>query len=136
MAKRPPPKPTPRTPDKGALALEVLRRMREGESLRSIAASVGVPYSTLQTWMVETVPEGQYARAREAQADAHADEALAVAAQAARGELDPQGARLLVDTLKWRAAKFHRHRYGDQQQVEHSGAVGLTVAYQREGRRG
>ena len=55
------------------------------------------------------------------QADVDVEEALHVATQAAKGELDPNAARLLVDTLKWRAARFHRNRYGDKASVEVTG---------------
>ena len=121
--------------DKGAIVLEAVERMRAGDSIREIAQSTGIGYSTLHGWLADSLDADQYARAREAQADAHVDRALAVAEDASRGALDPQGARLLVDTLKWRAARFHRSRYGDQAKIEHAGEVGLTVRYEREGRR-
>jgi hypothetical protein len=58
----------------------------------------------------------QYARAREDQADAHAEEMLDVARQAvnAKSSEEVQGFRLLVDTLKWRAMKMRPKSYGDK----------------------
>jgi hypothetical protein len=54
----------------------------------------------------------QYARAREAQADAHVEEMLDVARQAknAKSSEEVQGYTLLVDTLKWRATKMKPNR--------------------------
>lgn len=106
---------------------DALRRMHAGESIRSIAKSINVAYSTLR----ETLEAcgDQYARAREAQADAHADEVIEVAKQAVAGDVDTQAARLLVDALKWRAAKFYPKVYGEKQQVEHGGRVQLDVTY-------
>lgn len=139
MAKATPPKSKPKNaPDKGALVLDAVDRMRNGQSIRSIAKVYGMSFSALHERLTRELTPDQYARAREAQADAHADQACEVAIKALRASSSEEVAarRLLVDTLKWRAAKFHPNRYSDKQQLEHSGQIGLTVAYQREGRRG
>jgi len=62
----------------------------------------------------------QYARAREAQADAHVEEMLDVARQAknAKSSEEVQGYKLLVDTLKWRASKMKPRSYGDKLTLE------------------
>lgn len=75
-----------------------------------------------------------YARAREDQADTLADEILEVA----RSKTDPdemgkvdngavQEKRLLVDSLKWRAAKLGPKTYGDKLQQEHTGSGGGPI---------
>jgi hypothetical protein len=58
----------------------------------------------------------QYARAREDQADALAEEMLDVARSALRAKSseEAQGYRLLVDTLKWCASKMKPRSYGDK----------------------
>ena len=60
-----------------------------------------------------------YARAREEAADALADEALEVA----RGSVPERAAsdRLLVDTLKWTAAKRRPREYGDKVDLTNNG---------------
>ena len=101
-----------------AKAAEICRRMVEGESLRTICKSSGMPtFVTVFNWR-RTHPEflEQYARAREDQADALAEEMLDVARSALRAKSseEAQGYRLLVDTLKWRASKMKPRSYGDK----------------------
>jgi hypothetical protein len=105
-----------------AMASEICRRMVEGESLRTICKAPGMPtFVTVFNWM-RAHPEflEQYARAREAQADAHVEEMLEVARQAvhAKTSEEVQGYRLLVDTLKWRASKMKPKSYGDKVTLE------------------
>jgi len=66
----------------------------------------------------------QYTRAREAQAEAHADRIVEIADD---DTLDPNHKRIMVDARKWVASKLKPKRYGDKAEVEHSGNVGLTV---------
>jgi hypothetical protein len=106
----------------GAKAAEICRRMVEGESLRTICKAPGMPtFVTVFNWL-RAHPEflEQYARAREAQADAHVEEMLEVARQAvhAKTSEEAHGYRLLVDTLKWRASKMKPKSYGDKLTLE------------------
>jgi hypothetical protein len=101
-----------------ATAVEICRRMVSGQSLRTICSSPGMPtLVTVFNWR-RAHPEflEQYARAREDQADALAEEMLDVARQAvhAKTSEEVQGYRLLVDTLKWRASKLRPKSYGDK----------------------
>jgi hypothetical protein len=47
------------------------------------------------------------------------------------GVIDAAQARVELDARKWFASKFLPKRYGDKAEVEHSGAVGLTVTVKR-----
>jgi hypothetical protein len=80
-----------------------------------------------------------YARARAAQATFLAEESLEISDRTHvefvkdDGEvvvvpLDPQRARLQVDTRKWAAAKLDPKTYGDRIGVEHSGTINLRVS--------
>ena len=40
-----------------------------------------------------------------------------------QGKYDPATARILIDTLKWKASKYYPKMYGDKVQQEHSGEV-------------
>jgi hypothetical protein len=89
--------------DTEAKAAEICERMVEGESLRTICKSSGMPtFVTVFNWR-RAHPEflEQYARAREDQADALAEEMLDVARSALRAKSseEAQGYRLLVDTI-------------------------------------
>jgi len=70
----------------------------------------------------------QYTRAREAQAEAHADRIVEIADD---DTLDPNHKRIMVDARKWVASKLKPKRYGDKAEVEHKGELGLTVVVKR-----
>lgn len=43
------------------------------------------------------------------------------------GTYDPSQANVLIQTLKWKAAKYYPKMFGDKVQTEHSGEVTTTV---------
>lgn len=93
---------------------DILERISEGESLRSICSDKGMPAkSAVMRWLTED-PEfqDQYARAREAQADTLFDEILGIV-DGAKPE-DVAAARLRMDARKWMAGKLRPKKYGDK----------------------
>lgn len=103
----------PETPNKAEVFSAICRRISDGELVKDASKAEGVDRMTVWRWLRED--EGfrdLYTRAREAAADALADEALEVA----RGSMPERAAsdRLLVDTLKWTAAKRRPREYGDK----------------------
>ena len=125
-----PPKPPGRPSTYTAeLAAQVCTHIADGKSLRVIAAMEGMPaQSTIMAWLDGSRPEfsEQYARAREAQADKLAEEALQIADD---GHSDTyvdgdgnvktdteviQRSKLRVDTRKWLASKMAPKKYGDK----------------------
>lgn len=99
-----------------------------GESLAKILRKKSMPgYSTVMRWLAD---DGEfrenYARAREAQADADADKIGDVASRVLEGKLDPQAARVAIDALKWSAAKRQPKKYGDKLDLD--AKVGLTIS--------
>jgi len=116
-----------------AVADEICARMREGESLRTICRSPGMPAASTVCLWVEQWPDfaEQYARAREALIDVYAQEVIEIADESpAMIFKDVQGAevisidsaavnhqRLRVDARKWYAGKVAPKKYGDR--VEH-----------------
>lgn len=138
----------------------ICARLVEGRSLRSICKDADVPsIATVMVWLRERPAfQARYALAREAQADAIADEILDISddgtndwVERARKDgsteivLDAehvQRSRLRIDARKWLAAKMAPKKYGDVQKHEHSGpdgapievnsTVGLAVAAVRE----
>lgn len=108
-----------------AVGIEAIcERIANSESLRSIAESIGVSQGSVIVWLAE-FPE-QYARAREFQADALADEIMAIADESAMDTyVDENGntrtnqevvarSRLRVDSRKWIASKFKPKMYGEK----------------------
>jgi len=121
----------------------ICERIADGESLRAICADEDMPSTTaVKKWLIKDdggALVAQYARAREAQADALFDEVLDIADDATRdrksaGKGDGSmtfdaehvnRARLRIDTRKWMAGKLRPKVYGDK--VDVSGNVGFTV---------
>ena len=111
------------------LASRICERMATGESLRSVCRSPGFPTeAAVRQWAIAD-KEGfasQYARARECQMDALAEDILDIADDAKNDVIvDEDGvekvnhevvarARLRVDTRKWLMSKIAPKRYGDK----------------------
>lgn len=123
------------------LGAEICRRIAEGESVRSICKSDGMPRpETVSRWVTERPEFGQlYARAREVQAEVYFDEVIDLADGAAEAadalaeeaasladdkhaadvyrrvySEEIQARRLRIDSRKWRLARMNRAKYGDR----------------------
>ena len=109
----------PLTPKQRQQFDTVCERIAEGESLVSITKDADMPaYSTVTKWLREDgdgALVAKYARAREDQADYHADAIVEIADSAE----DANIARLRVDARKWVASKLRPKVYGDK--VQHGG---------------
>lgn len=122
---------------------EICDRISGGESLVSICQDEHMP-STMSVfrWLAaDDSFRDRYARAREAQADALAEELLAIADDATNDYMATNGddavgykligeniqrSKLRIDTRKWLLAKLAPKKYGDRIMQEHSGSLGLT----------
>ena len=94
--------------------------MADGKNVTEVCAEYGWPRVTVNMWAHSPKWRAQYLQAKEALGSVQG-EAVLIAAQAAADARDYvriQGLRVLVDALKWSAAKHHRRVYGDNQQVE------------------
>lgn len=136
-------RPSSYTAEKAELICE---RIANGESLSRICKTDEMPSTTtVFKWLGENKPFlDSYARAREAQADALADEILDIADD---GENDKilietdgetitkidydhiQRSKLRVDTRKWIAGKLKPKKYGDFSRLEHSGPNGSPITF-------
>lgn len=110
-----------------AVADQILERLSEGESLRSICRDEGMPSEgTVRLWA--TVDrEGfhsQYTRAREHQMDSLAEDILEISDDK---DADAQRSRLQVDTRKWLMSKIAPKRFGDKVSMEHTGKNGGPI---------
>ena len=112
-----------------SLADEICARLADGESLRHICDSEGMPKrDTVRGWLRDK-PEFQakYVRARKEQADTMADMVLDAARRTEEGKLDPAAARATIGAYQWLAAKLLPKRYGDRQVNENLYPEGLPV---------
>lgn len=131
-----------------AVADAICEEIADGKSLRSICAADDMPArSTVFKWLADPARSDfvdQYARAREAQAEALFEDILDIADDGSNdytvkkrpdgSEYDAfdaehvQRSKLRVDARKWMVAKLAPKKYGDKLELEHSGGVNLTVA--------
>lgn len=125
------------------LADTICGRLAEGESLRAICETEGLPNkSTVFRWLASRTDfRDQYARARELQAETLVDEIIEISDDARNdymanlGEGEEtlayrlngehvQRSRLRVDSRKWFASKVAAKKYGDRVTQELSGPDG------------
>lgn len=118
---------------------EICLRTADCVPMRKIAADIGVSWATLAAY-INATPERieQYARAREAQADKHAEDILAISDDGLNDTyIDAEGnmrtdhdviarSRLRVDSRKWLASKMAPKKYGDK--VVHAGDQNEPIA--------
>lgn len=118
-----------------ALAAQLCSRIAEGESLRSICRDDAMPsIAVVFEWLAQKPDFAeQYTRAREEQADVHADAIVAIADETPDVEevLDKHGnvvdiklhsayvqwQKNRIDARKWVASKLKPKKYGDRVQV-------------------
>lgn len=124
-----------------ALFTVICDGIASGRSLRAICADDGMPdKSTVFAWLAKSEPyRDQYARAREAQADAMLEEILAIADDGSNDTyVDDEGnqrteqdvlarSRLRVDARKWAMSKMAPKKYGDKVDVGVNGSVTVQV---------
>ena len=103
---------------------EICGRVAEGEGLKQIARSVQMPYSVLWNYLSQGSRMELYRKAKEAAAEALADEVLAVADSS-------EVVRDRIDARKWLAGKWARQTFGDKTDAD--AKVGITVIVQRDG---
>lgn len=119
----------------------ICEKLADGESLRSICAADEMPSRTTVFKWLGQYPEfaDQYARARDAQADAIFDDIIGIADDGTNDWMEKKGADgqtigwqengealrrsvLRVDARKWMAGKLRPKKYGEK--VQHTGADG------------
>lgn len=120
-----------------ALAERICLRIIQGEPLRSICRSDGIPaLGTIMRWLA-TIPEFQerYARAKSVQADLMAEQILEIADDSENDITEEGGfnsehvqrSRLRVDARKWLMAKLAPIKYSDRTHIEHGGSIGRSL---------
>lgn len=65
----------------------------------------------------------KYARAREARSDVRFDRLDELMVRIESGTVRPEVGRVLLDAIKWQCGKEKPKKYGDNQQVNHSGTI-------------
>ena len=114
--------------EKEEIVEAVLGMMAEGKTVKeaTVALKVGMTAGTVRRWMAEREDWfGRYQQMKKLLAAALAEEAIQVARETTNHSSAAD--RLLIETLKWAAAKANPAEYGERQTVEHQGAPVLQV---------
>ncbi len=98
----------------------VITEIQTGRSLRQVCGDEGMPnFRTVQRWIVSDGSFAvRYARARTAQADTLFDRMEAVEEAVSAGTMDSHAARVVLDSMRWRASKLAPKVYGDRLDVQ------------------
>lgn len=97
-----------------SLANTICAQISLGNSLVRICEKLKIRYGAVFEWLAENESfANNYARAREAQADYHADSIIEIADT----EEDSNKARVRIDARKWVAGKMKPKKYGDKQVI-------------------
>lgn len=108
-----------------AIGDEISERIADGESLRAICLEPHMPQrARVFRWLADPTNVAftdQYARAREASADADADDIGYYSREMGAGRLDAAAGRGAIDGLKWSAGKRKPKKYGDLARVQLTG---------------
>jgi len=132
------------------IADRLCKLIAEGQSLREICSAEDMPgKTTVLRWLDKNEEfRGQYARAREAQAEHWADEILEISDDGSNDWMERKNqdgstytvvdhehvsrSKLRVDSRKWLMSKLAPKKYGDKVDMTHSGKDGgpLLVTWQ------
>jgi len=104
----------------------VLAGMSEGKTVADVARKEKVNVGTVRQWIANDEQMfARYQRMRPLLGASFAEEAVRIARDSQNANVPVD--RLLVETLKWAAAKNAPLEYGEKQTVEHQGAQELRV---------
>ena len=97
----------------------LLVQIEAGKSMREVCRMDGMPdHTTVIRWMRDDAALAtRYARARMAQADVLFDRMEAVEEAVSAGTMDSHAARVVLDSMRWRASKLAPKVYGDRLDV-------------------
>lgn len=104
---------------KSVMVETLLEQIEVGKSMREVCRMNGMPdHTTVIRWMRDDAGLAtRYARARMAQADTLFDRMEAVEEAVAAGTMDSHAARVVLDSMRWRASKLAPKVYGDRLDV-------------------
>ena len=114
-----------------AMVDSLLVQIEAGKSMREVCRMDGMPdHTTVIRWMRDDASLAtRYARARMAQADVLFDRMEAVEEAVTAGTMDSHAARVVLDSMRWRASKLAPKVYGDRLDVQVSDArISITGA--------
>jgi len=97
----------------------LVAEIQTGRSLRQVCKDEGMPhFTTVLRWVASDADFAiKYTRARVAQADTLFDRMEEVEEAVSAGTMDSHAARVVLDSMRWRASKLAPKVYGDRLDV-------------------
>lgn len=108
------------------MCIEICSQVAEGSNIKTVLKSKS-NYPTFQTWCNWKREHNElfdlYMRSIQDKAESVDEEIDSIMQMVKLKTIDPASARVLIDTLKWKAAKYYPKMFGDKAQIEHSGEI-------------
>ena len=112
------------------MCIEVCKEIANGANIKTVLASKK-EYPDFSTWCRWKRENDElynlYTKSIQDKADSVDAQMDEIWEGCRLGKYDPSTARVLIDTLKWKAAKYYPKMYGDKVQQEHSGEVTTNI---------
>lgn len=113
------------------MCVEICSEVAEGFNIKTVLKSKP-EYPTFQTWCNWKREHNElfdlYTRSIQDKAESVDEEIDLIVSEIRAGDLEPAQGRIIIDTLKWKAAKYYPKMFGDKSQIEHSGEIkGNTI---------
>lgn len=111
------------------LATEICTLIADGKSLRVVCKLPGMPHRvTVLRWLsANEVFAKDYATAYMLQADSIEEDMAEIEGKLMKGRMDPQRARVALNSMQWRAERRAPKKYGTKIQQEITGRDGGPV---------
>lgn len=107
---------------------KALALISDGNSVRWSCIEAGIDKATF----LRNVDANQYARARDACADAQFEDMADLEQDCLNEKLKPDVFRVVMDSRKWRLARMRPRVYGDKQSVDVNANVDFLTEEQRD----
>lgn len=108
------------------MCVEICSEVAEGFNIKTVLKSKA-EYPTFQTWCNWKREHNElfdlYVKTMQDKSESEMEEIDRVYDMLKNGEIEPSAANVLIQTNKWKAAKFYPKMFGDKIQQEHSGEV-------------
>ena len=96
--------------------------------LREVMNRISVSRSTIYDWLSNNDEfSDKYRKATEQREDFHFEEMMEIADKVLPESAEVAKAKLQIDTRKWVLSRMNPKKYGDKQQMEHSGDVAVNM---------
>ncbi len=113
-------------PDTLSIIVQRITDADKPETLKEIARAWQVPHGKLAEWITEDRERAEkYANALKVAGEAAAHDVVRIADGASVEDVAVR--KLQIDARKWYAGKVSRERFGESQEVRHTGSVSLVA---------